>query len=248
MSQLFASDVQSIGASTSVLELQHQSFSEYLGLISFRMGLPWWLAWLSICLQCGRPRFDPWVGKIPWKRKWQSTLALLPGKSHGQRSLIGYSPRGRKQSDMTERLHFHLGLTGLISLQFKGLSKSLLQRHNLKASILRHSAFFMVQFSFPYMTTGKIIVLSLCTWYRWSTGGGNGKLVQYSSYENPMNSTKRQKDATLEDETPQIHSPLCYWGRLEKQLQKEWRGRLWMYLVVKVKNDAITILHRNLEC
>ena len=50
--------------------------------------------------------FDPWVRKIPWRRKWQSTLALLPGKSHGQRSLIGYSPWGRKESDTTERLHF----------------------------------------------------------------------------------------------------------------------------------------------
>jgi len=57
------------------------------------------------CLQCGRPGFDPWVGKIPWRRKWQPTPALLPGKSHGQRSLIGYSPWGRKESDMTERLH-----------------------------------------------------------------------------------------------------------------------------------------------
>jgi len=42
------------------------------------------------CLQCGRPRFDSWVGKIPWRRKWQSTPGLLPGKSHGQRSLVGY--------------------------------------------------------------------------------------------------------------------------------------------------------------
>ena len=40
------------------------------------------------------------------RRKWQSTPALLPGKSHGQRSLIDYSPWGRKQSDTTERLHF----------------------------------------------------------------------------------------------------------------------------------------------
>ena len=32
------------------------------------LGLPWWLSWLRICLQCGRPRFDPWVGKIPWRR------------------------------------------------------------------------------------------------------------------------------------------------------------------------------------
>ena len=41
-----------------------------------------------------------------WRRNWQSTPALLPGKSHGWRSLIGYSPWGLKESDMTERLHF----------------------------------------------------------------------------------------------------------------------------------------------
>ena len=43
-----------------------------------------------------------WVGKIPWRRKWQSTPGLLPGKSHGQRSLVGYSPWGCKESDTTE--------------------------------------------------------------------------------------------------------------------------------------------------
>ena len=53
-----------------------------------------------------RPQFDPWVGKIPWRRKWQPTPVLLLGEVHGGRSLIGYSPRGRKESDMTERLHF----------------------------------------------------------------------------------------------------------------------------------------------
>ena len=40
----------------------------------------------SICLQCGRPGFDPWVRKIPWRRKWQTTPVLLPGKSKGRRS------------------------------------------------------------------------------------------------------------------------------------------------------------------
>ena len=40
------------------------------------------------------------------RRKWQPTPVLLPGESHGQRSLVGYSPQGRKESDMTERLHF----------------------------------------------------------------------------------------------------------------------------------------------
>ena len=52
------------------------------------------------------PGFDPWVGKIPWRRKWQPTPVFLPGKSHGQRSLVGYIPWGSKESDTTERLHF----------------------------------------------------------------------------------------------------------------------------------------------
>ena len=60
---------------------------------------------LERLLQCGRPGFDPWVGKIPWRRKRQPTPALLPGESHGQRSLVGCGPQGRKESDTTERLH-----------------------------------------------------------------------------------------------------------------------------------------------
>ena len=47
-----------------------------------------------------------WVGKIPWRRKWHPTTVLLQEKSHGQRSQVGYSPWGRKESDTTERLHF----------------------------------------------------------------------------------------------------------------------------------------------
>ena len=58
---------------------------------------------------------------------------------------------------------FPLGWTGLISLQFKRLFKSLLQYHSSKASILRYSAFFIVQLSHPYMTTGKIIALTRWT-------------------------------------------------------------------------------------
>ena len=89
----------------------------------------------------------------PLRRKWQPTPVLLPGKSHGWRSMVGYSPWGHKELDTTERLHFHfftffasgsqrigasvsalvlpmniqgwfsLGLTSLISLQAKGLSR-----------------------------------------------------------------------------------------------------------------------------
>ena len=43
--------------------------------------LPWWLRWWRICLQCGRPGFDPWVGKIPWRRAWHPTPVFLPGES-----------------------------------------------------------------------------------------------------------------------------------------------------------------------
>ena len=56
----------------------------------------------NICLHCRRPRFDTWVEKIPWRREWQPTLAVLLGESHGQRSLEGYSPWGCKELDMTE--------------------------------------------------------------------------------------------------------------------------------------------------
>ena len=86
---------------------------------------------MHVCLQRGRPGFDPWVRKIPWRRKWQPTPVLLPGKFHGLRSLVGYSPWGRKESDTTERLHFQI-----------------------------HFTFFIVQLSHPYMTTGKTIALT----------------------------------------------------------------------------------------
>ena len=49
-------------------------------------------------------RFDPWVWKIPWGWAWQPTPVFLPGESHGQRSLVGYSPWGCKESDTTERV------------------------------------------------------------------------------------------------------------------------------------------------
>ena len=54
------------------------------------------------CRRLKRRGFDPWVKKIPWRRAWAPTPGFLPGKSHEQRSLAGYSPCGRKESDMTE--------------------------------------------------------------------------------------------------------------------------------------------------
>ena len=55
-------------------------------------------------LQSRRPGFNPWVRKIPWRKEWQPTPVFLPGKFHGQRSLVGYSTGGCKASDMTEHM------------------------------------------------------------------------------------------------------------------------------------------------
>ena len=67
------------------------------------LGLPSWLSWLRICPQCGRPEFDPWVGKIPWRRERLPTPVFWPGEFHGL-----YSPWDCKESDMTERLSLSL--------------------------------------------------------------------------------------------------------------------------------------------
>ena len=58
--------------------------------------------WLNGKMSMQETGFDPWVRKIPWKRKWQPIPVSLPGKFHKQRSLAGYSPWGHKASDTTE--------------------------------------------------------------------------------------------------------------------------------------------------
>ena len=57
-------------------------------------------------------RFDPWIGKIPWRKAGQLTSVFLPGESHGERSLVGHSPWGRKESDTTEETLAHTVLAG----------------------------------------------------------------------------------------------------------------------------------------
>ena len=64
------------------------------------------------CRRYKRRSFDPWVGKIPWRREWLPTPVFLPGESHGQRS---YSPWGRKESDTAEQFSRHTRTTTLLS-------------------------------------------------------------------------------------------------------------------------------------
>ena len=76
-------------------------------------------------LQCRRHMFNPWVGKIPWRREWQPTPVFLLGDFHGQRSLAGYSPWCCKESDMTEQLTLtHLLRASQVALLVKNLPAS----------------------------------------------------------------------------------------------------------------------------
>ena len=62
------------------------------------------LAVKNLAVDAGDRRhgFSPWVTKIPWRRAWPPTPVFLPGESHGQRSLVGNSPKDCKESDTTE--------------------------------------------------------------------------------------------------------------------------------------------------
>ena len=89
---------------------------EMADLIKFRMaywfyGLPRWLSGKRSTCQyrrCKKHRFEPWVSKIPWDRKWQFTPVFLREKFQGQRSLVDYSSWGHKGDWMTEHSHTHI--------------------------------------------------------------------------------------------------------------------------------------------
>ena len=108
-----------------------------------------------------------WVGKIPWRRKWQPTPVFLPGKSHGQRSLVGCSPRGHKELDTTERLTLTYFLWGA-ALPYLGFPGGASGVKNLPAS------------EGDLRDLGSIPVLGR------SPGEGNGNPLQYFCLENLM--------------------------------------------------------------
>ena len=76
-------------------------------LLASLLGLPRYRSGKESAYQLRRCGFDPWVRKIPWRRKWQPTPVFLPGKSHGKGCLVGCSSGGCKESDTTERLNTH---------------------------------------------------------------------------------------------------------------------------------------------
>ena len=82
-------------------------FKRFMFIVScISEGFPWWLRWWRICLECRRPGFDPWVRKIPWRRKWLPTLVFLPGEFHGQRSQAPMVPMGQQSQTRPSDYHF----------------------------------------------------------------------------------------------------------------------------------------------
>ena len=95
-----------------------------------------WLWWWRVCLQYRRPRFNPWVGNILWRREWQPTPVFLPGEFHGQRSLAGYNPWDHKESDTTEWLTHTVKATFFCSQTL--LNTSLLFKTSLPGNYYLH--------------------------------------------------------------------------------------------------------------
>ena len=94
-----------------------------LGKRDFNFRVVHWLSGKEFTCQCRRHRFNLRVGKIPWRRKWQPTPALLSGKSQRQRSLVGYSPWDHKETDKTEWLAYASFKLRIRRKQSKGASK-----------------------------------------------------------------------------------------------------------------------------
>ena len=113
-------------------------------------------------LHCRRCRFDPWVGKIPWRRAWQPTPGFLPGEFHGRRNLAGYRPQGPALPAW--RPSWALGTVWHLPRKERGAHRHLMQ-YVIYKNILRKSehlhAFYM-------------------------HGEGNGSPLQDSCLENPM--------------------------------------------------------------
>ena len=105
-------------------------------------GLPRRLCGKESACQCRRHGFHLWVGKIPWRRKWQPTLVFLPGESHGQRSLVGYRARvaqSRNDGSNLARTHARNGATQSTIIHLPlwvAFSKVLLSDHQFAAWVL----------------------------------------------------------------------------------------------------------------
>ena len=118
---MFWMDFTDIMMSEKRLDTKH-FILDYIIYTKYRYRQRWQLPrWFSdkesICQyrRCRRCGFNPWVEKIPWRRKWQSIPVFLPGQSHGQRSFKVYCQWGRKELDTSEQLRGSISSVQLLS-------------------------------------------------------------------------------------------------------------------------------------
>ena len=102
-----------------------------------------------------RHRFNLWVGKIPWSRKWQPTPVFLPGEFHGQRSLAGYSPWSCRELDTTEATeHAHIHMVGLCTMCLCGCVSV---QHRLLLEKERGQGIINQQLGINFLCAGNIL-------------------------------------------------------------------------------------------
>ena len=128
------------------------------------------------CRTCRRHGFGPWVRKIPWRRKWQPTPVFLPGESHGQGSLVGYSPRGCKESDTTQHaLRCNLAHTqALFKVRYPSYQCGIGQEYMAQKQLLNSISVRWVQWFFR--TRKYWMGWALCLWLYISITNHLGKL------------------------------------------------------------------------
>ena len=102
------------------------------------------------------PGFDPGVRNIPWRRKWQPAPVFLPGESHGQRSLVSYSPWGHKESDTTERLTLNLTYTDDQPSRVYSFSGTAIIRYH-KLGVWKQQKFILLQFWRPEVQSQRCL-------------------------------------------------------------------------------------------
>ena len=101
-------------------QFKNNYITEHCKYFLLNMGPPRWYSGKNLPAQCRkyeRRGFHPWVEKIPWSRKWQPAPTCLHTKSRGQRSLVGYSPWGGEELDMSEHTCPHTGKCTILKMQ-----------------------------------------------------------------------------------------------------------------------------------